>query len=111
MSLTNNPIFHLLRSNYAFSHINNDTVDKLHALVSERHQVASWAKKPSNVWKVQLFLETDPIMAPAHRAILAIGGSYVEDANFMGILDGNNDLPRIIRRYPIYSEIHRRIFL
>ena len=43
------------------------------------------------------------------RAILALGDSYAEEADFAGIMDGNNDTPRIIRGYPVYWEINRRI--
>ena len=49
-------------------------------------------------------------MAFGHLDILALGESRDEDSNFVGILGGNNDMPRIIRGYPVYWGINRNIF-
>ena len=41
---------------------------------------------------------------------MTLAETYDGDLDFLRILDGNNDMPRIIRGYPAYYRINRRIY-
>ena len=80
------------------------------ALVAARRQVDLRAKKKSNVSNDRLSTETDPIMASGRRAILALDATYDKESDFVGILGGNNNTPRVIQGYPVYRGIKRIAF-
>ena len=49
-------------------------------------------------------------MALMHHAILALDETHDEDSDVMGILDGSDDMPHIIRGCPVYWGIKRCVF-